>query len=37
MNSEMTFLARGLKCGCFGENGDVTPGTFSQPVARSQS
>src|SRR3954470_1744781 len=38
MNSEMTFLARGLKCGGLGENGDTTPGTFSQPdAARSPS
>ena len=34
---EMTFLARGLKCGCLGENGDVTPGMFSQPAARRPS
>src|SRR5436190_15749610 len=35
MKREMTFLARGLKCGCLGENGDATPGTFSQPDAAS--
>ena len=37
MNSEITFFARGLKCGCFGENAETTPGVFSQPAARRPS
>jgi len=37
MKSEITFFARGLKCGCLGENGEVTPGIFSQPAARRPS